>query len=802
MEHLLRSLLYQIVKQIPQMQESLMAQFWNPEIDGRIPTWPVSALKAMLTLALDTAQDCNLFIFIDGVDEFQDFQNPNEESTTASDLVDFLYQIQKSVHVKLCISSRPELVVAKRYPTFSEAKLADLNWDDICAFVDEHLNPILHRNRISREICTRANGIFMWAVFAVRQMNEENADDKRYSKLLERLDDMGRGLHTAMASMLRSLQRHHRRALAFYLYALKSWRDSKMPSSISLALLAASRSNGEHPEMKSYQEFLNRCQEEERSIQACSRGLLEVKSFKSRHTRNYGSVDAAENVLVKMQIEVCSDGDTKRNKMDSEATDDLWRTVTNHDILRAVEWYASRNVSWIHRSAYDFFFAPEDHSESLKTLINSINPSTIPRQVQQGLQRLRRIQPIPFSRHDYPRWQECLCTNTPSRLNVIIRYTAGGFFSTDEAISVLADILSETRLELLQAWGHETPRNPSGHIPGDFSSDRLLNDFLRLTDEDVCRDIGLRASNKTLRSLVQLEAKLIVTCGGRDAMSTFKGYLRARLAILHRSHYGRLLLAEIPHSSDFLGSSNDFQTMTVEALQHWGDILARDHTGSMTLFSSIQSHLTKCGAISYTCPRTPYEPRVSAVTTCEDSYFQWTPQCSNESANRYANDMLQYLITCLRYRREEASRNVLRGITRITMPWDVWVSRLKRKASKTRPTTGHGNGSQKYMTRIFVSFAHLCPPDTVNPLPINLRSYRLIHFARGDGKHLKALFAHHGNLVAPDPAVYDAQKVFLRLTEKLRRRQAIEIIEDVRRSAALNETQKETLIGDVETFEL
>lgn len=90
MEHLLRSLLYQIVKGIPQMQESLMTQFWDPDIDGRIPTWPVSQLKAMLELALDTAQDCNFFIFIDGVDEFQDFQNPNEESTTASDLVDFL----------------------------------------------------------------------------------------------------------------------------------------------------------------------------------------------------------------------------------------------------------------------------------------------------------------------------------------------------------------------------------------------------------------------------------------------------------------------------------------------------------------------------------------------------------------------------------------------------------------------------------------------------------------------------------------------------------------------------------------
>lgn len=708
--------------------------------------------------------------------------------------------------MKLCISSRPELVVARRYPTFSEAKLADLNWDDICAFVDGHLNPISHRKPIIQEICTRANGIFMWAVFAVRQMNEEDADEKSYPKLLEWLDDMGRGLHTAIASMLKGLPKHRKRALAFYLYALKSWRDSKMSTPFSVALLAASRSNGEHFEIKSYQEFLDRCQEEERSIQACSRGLIEVKSGNSRHR---GSVDKAEKVLVKIQIEACGDGNTQHNGMDFEVTENSWRTVMNHDVLRDVEGYISKNVSWIHRTAYDFFFAAEDHNESLTALMDSINPSTIPRQVRQGMQRLRRIQPVEYFQED---WERQLSIATSDRSIEIIRYTACGSFSTDEAISVLVDILSETRLELLNAWGYVVPRKPSGHIPGDLFSDRLLDDCLRLTDEDVCRDIGLRASDEILRSLRWLETGLIATCGGRDAISTFRDHLSATLAVLHRSHYGRLLLVGIMmRSPEFSTSSTDFQAMTVEALQCWSNELARGHIGSTSLFSWIQRHLTRHGANLYLCPREPYEPRLSAATGLRNGYFQWTPQCSNESANWYVNDMLQYLIAGLKYRNATASRNVLDGIIQITKPWDVWtVVNVKRKAWDTEPTTGHDNCFEKHSTRIFVSLTHLCTSDIIYrhyrlPTPIDRLSYRLIHFAHDDGKHLRALFSHHGMLVAPDAADQITQRVFYGFhdpEERLQQWEAAAIIQDLRESAALNEAQKETLIRDIDTWEL
>lgn len=77
-EHLLRSLLYQLMKGVPLMQEILMAQFLPARSEARIGTWPTRTLEKMLLLALDVADDHNFLILVDGIDEFQDFKNPRE----------------------------------------------------------------------------------------------------------------------------------------------------------------------------------------------------------------------------------------------------------------------------------------------------------------------------------------------------------------------------------------------------------------------------------------------------------------------------------------------------------------------------------------------------------------------------------------------------------------------------------------------------------------------------------------------------------------------------------------------------
>jgi hypothetical protein len=91
---LLQSLLYQLVTSIPIMQEILMANFLPSDCGIRIPTWPVTKLKAMLVSALDAAEDCCFVLFIDGADEFEDFEHARGDIVHATDLVDFFFDVQ------------------------------------------------------------------------------------------------------------------------------------------------------------------------------------------------------------------------------------------------------------------------------------------------------------------------------------------------------------------------------------------------------------------------------------------------------------------------------------------------------------------------------------------------------------------------------------------------------------------------------------------------------------------------------------------------------------------------------------
>jgi hypothetical protein len=283
LESLLRSLLYQLVTSIPIMQEILMANCLPPDCGIRIPTWPVETLKSMLSSALQAADDCCFLIFIDGADEFEDFQHLRGRTVDATDLVDFLFDVQQPKHIKLCISSRPELRITSVHPSFLEAKLADLNHDDISIFVNEQMQGLTaipkpwKRIDLARKIVDRADGIFLWAVFAITQIKKACRDGygADYSGLMKRLDDMGKDLNTAILQMLREIETSHIPALSYYLQALKSWQNLRMHTVfLTVGLIAASRS-GE--DMQTRSRFLAACRREKRDIQNFSQGIIEVK---------------------------------------------------------------------------------------------------------------------------------------------------------------------------------------------------------------------------------------------------------------------------------------------------------------------------------------------------------------------------------------------------------------------------------------------------------------------------------------------------------------------------------------------
>ena len=398
LESLLRSLLYQLVTRLPLMQEILMAKFLYPSHGARIPTWPVETLKSMLSSALDAADDCCSLIFIDGVDEFKDFQHVRGRDFHAIDLVEFLFEIQKPAHVKLCISSRPELRITHDHTTCLEAKLADLNYDDIRLFVDEQMTTMAaitnldFRRRLAEEIPRRADGIFLWAAFAVTHIRKAcregyGEDD---TELWNRIARMGDDLEDAITQMLQGLERSHWTALAFYLQVLKSWQDADMYNNepTTVGLITASRSE---ENVQSRSRFLAACRRERRDIQNFSQGIIEVTES--------GEAFDEKFALVRSRHDHYSEDYLQNEILDFEPGEGAWVSVPLADHHLEIVKSCNARVSLIHRSAYDFFFAPDDrdreHIELCRSLFEHSAELNVPAMVEDGLRKLLWIRPWP-----------------------------------------------------------------------------------------------------------------------------------------------------------------------------------------------------------------------------------------------------------------------------------------------------------------------------------------------------------------------------------------------------------------------
>lgn len=112
-EGLLRSLLFQALSILPELQNSVTAQYGARNRHTCLPRQPVRNLKEMLRYVLHRASQCVFCIFIDGVDELQD---DGDSKVDYDDLIEYLVTLQRPEHIKLCLSSRPVVKKISRSP--------------------------------------------------------------------------------------------------------------------------------------------------------------------------------------------------------------------------------------------------------------------------------------------------------------------------------------------------------------------------------------------------------------------------------------------------------------------------------------------------------------------------------------------------------------------------------------------------------------------------------------------------------------------------------------------------------------
>lgn len=212
---LLRSLIFEMIRGCPDLLP--IAKATVPETDefsDETERWSLEQLlktyKTMVTQDLET----RFCFFIDGLDEYLDSERKPQ------DLIRTIKELNFSPDVKLCISSRP-------YPVFDDEfgrdrgrilKVEEHTRGDIRHYVQEKFEGTRYfkkrdpaYRRFVDEVSDRAQGVFLWVVLVVANLEKgiENADS--VSELRVRLDSYPPDLDDFFLQMLKNVDAEYRK---------------------------------------------------------------------------------------------------------------------------------------------------------------------------------------------------------------------------------------------------------------------------------------------------------------------------------------------------------------------------------------------------------------------------------------------------------------------------------------------------------------------------------------------------------------------------------------------------------------
>jgi hypothetical protein len=215
---LLQSILYQILKQCPDLARRICPLRWirvnqhKQDLDDFDP-WTLEELTETLGRLADNKDLSTRFcLLVDGLDEY-DTKNGEH-----SDLIKLLQGLARNDYIKLCVSSRAWNVFNKAFNNNSTPKLVlqDYTKSDIERYVKDQLGDDVRfsslqqqdasYDQLVREIVNKSNGVFLWVFLVVRSLLRGLTDDNDMKTLLVRLRALPADLKAYFRQMLDSVE--------------------------------------------------------------------------------------------------------------------------------------------------------------------------------------------------------------------------------------------------------------------------------------------------------------------------------------------------------------------------------------------------------------------------------------------------------------------------------------------------------------------------------------------------------------------------------------------------------------------
>ena len=203
-EGLLRSLLYQLIREMPQVDVLGLDDSEDYSFSG----WPEQSLRSALRSSLENVKK-GVCILVDGLDEYEG---------SVLELIQFLKSLAMNENsqenpVKICVSSRPEPVPSQLLQHLPQLSMSDHNTSGIqayCSLTLGELEPVVFEgldvSKITQTIARRAEGVFLWARFALDQLIQGHSSAENLDEILLRLHSIPSELEEVYDRMLRRME--------------------------------------------------------------------------------------------------------------------------------------------------------------------------------------------------------------------------------------------------------------------------------------------------------------------------------------------------------------------------------------------------------------------------------------------------------------------------------------------------------------------------------------------------------------------------------------------------------------------
>jgi hypothetical protein len=270
----LRTLLIQLVQKLDTTAH-LLQDLKQKFVQGQHRAgWHTAELRAALRASLKQSVQ-SICIFIDGLDEYEG---------DMLELIMFLKDLASSsaaglTSIKLCVASRPEPFIEEAFQEFPNFKMQYHNLEGIRNFVAttlRHSTPIathdLRLRILSQSIAERAEGVFLWARFAIYELMTGFVRGDSMEQLLGRLKRVPPDLEKIFDRVFKRLERADKAeaSIVFRLVAYAEGEVSIQNLLVAIDQLKGNRYVHREPFTTVDQNMF------ERRIRAISGGLLEI----------------------------------------------------------------------------------------------------------------------------------------------------------------------------------------------------------------------------------------------------------------------------------------------------------------------------------------------------------------------------------------------------------------------------------------------------------------------------------------------------------------------------------------------